>query len=39
VLGEMKQGQIAAFASLPRDDDVAEGVVYGGLEAQKGHVI
>jgi hypothetical protein len=31
--------QIATVASLPRDDDVAEGIVYGGLEARRGHIL
>ena len=37
--GVLERKQIAAVASLPRDDDVAEGIVYGGLEARRGHIL
>ena len=39
VFGVLEQRQIATVASLPRDDDVAEGIVDGGLEARRGHIL
>ena len=35
VFGVLERRQIATVASLPRDEGVAEGIVYGGLEAHQ----
>jgi hypothetical protein len=34
----LERRQIATVASLPRDDDVAEGIVYGGLEVRPSYI-
>ena len=39
VFGVLERKQIATVASLPRDDDVVEGIVYGGLEARRGYML
>ena len=38
VFGVLERRQIATVASLPRDDDVAEGIVDGGLEARPSYI-
>jgi hypothetical protein len=39
VFGVLERRQIATVASLPRDEGVAEGIVYGGLEAHQGRCV